>query len=119
VTDRDDPELWRKLDLRVHYRFRRGGPASWRWVSFDRRVGNDARYAVDLRREIDPLGGRPRTSAADCPDVPLRVTADGSYVETEIEYFFSVNGAELRPAGGWFEGRFQDYLGLYDPCDLR
>lgn len=120
VTDYDNPDLWRQLDVRMHYRFRTDGSWAWRWVGLDRRIGNDARYAVDLRRELDPLAGRTRTTAAECPDATLWLTPDGHYVETEAEYYFSVNGSELRaPSGQPFTGRFQDYVGLYGPCAIE
>lgn len=115
TTDWDNPELWQELDVRMHYRFG-AGELGWRWVDFDRRVGNDARYAVPLRK-IDPLPGDTITDAASCPQVPLGKTSDGQYVQTKIELYFTVNGVELRPSpGGVYEGVFQNYAGLYAPC---
>jgi hypothetical protein len=117
VTDRDNPDLWQQLDARVHWRAADTDDAfDWAWVDYDRRVGNDARYAVPLR-SIDPLPGATVVDPADCPAYPLEVTPDGQYVETELELYFSVNGFELRPADGTaWRGRFQDYIGLYSPC---
>jgi hypothetical protein len=119
VTDFDNPDLWRELDVRMHYRYRHDGPWQERYVSFDGRVGNDARYAVDLRRELDPLAGRTRTAPEDCPDADLSLTRDGFYVEAEAEYYFTVEATELRRAdGAAFSGIFRDYVGLYAPCRI-
>ena len=119
VTDFDNPDLWRELDVRMRYRYRHDGPWQERYVNFDARVGNDARYAVDLRRELDPLTGRTRTAPEDCPDAELSLTPDGLYVETEAEYYFTVDATELRPAAGAaFRGQFRDYVGLYAPCAI-
>lgn len=103
LTDRDDPDLWQKLDVQVHWRG--AGEAAWRtgYVPFDRRVGNDARYAFDLR-SIDPF------APYRCPDVPTAPSPDGQYVEAAIELYFTVNAAEVRPApGAAYAVRFQDY----------
>lgn len=116
VTDFDNPDLWRVLDARVYYRGVGESAWSWKWVTFEKRVGNDARYFASLRT-LDPLGGRTRTSKADCPTSKLTVSADGQYVQTEMELYFVVNGMELRPAtGGTYRGTFIDYKGLYAPC---
>jgi hypothetical protein len=116
VTDWDNPELWQELDVRMYYRFGSSGPFAWRWVDFDRRVGNDARYALPLRK-LDPLPGNTITDPSACPELPLTVSTDGSYVSTSVELYFQVNGVELRPsAGGYYPGKFEDYASLYAPC---
>lgn len=116
VTDWDNPSLWEELDVRVHWRSSPEHDFQWDYVDFDRRVGNDARYAVRLR-DIDPLPGATVTDEADCPDFPTTLTPDGHYLEAQTEVYFTVNGHELRPEGwGTFLGRFQDYVGLYEIC---
>jgi hypothetical protein len=103
VTDRDDPNLWQKLDARIVWRAK-GSSAPWREVTapVDRRVGNDARWAVGLRA-IDPF------RAYHCPEIPTTITATG-YVHADIEWYAIVNGAELRPApGAAYAGAFEDY----------
>lgn len=116
VTDFDNPELWKQLDARVYHRPVGTSTWSWSYVTFEKRVGNDARYAASLRK-IDPLGGWTRTTKAECPAAKLTVSPDGQYVQTEVELYFVVNGTELRPAsGGTFRGTFVDYKGLYAPC---
>jgi hypothetical protein len=119
VTDHDNPDLWRELDVRVHYRYGAEGEWQWKYVDFARRVGNDARYEVQLR-QIDPQGGSTIVSAEQCPDVPLIGEASGFYVQTPIELYFTVNGAALRaPSGANFTGTFEDYRGLYAPCAIQ
>ncbi len=103
MTDHDDPDLWQKLD--VSLRWRLAGQNTWqgRVVNFDRRVDNDARYALSWR-ELDPF----RTY--HCPEVRPQPTADGQYAQVALEYYVVVNGYELRPVpGGWYTGSFVDY----------
>lgn len=111
VTDRDDPEVWRKLDATLRYRARNsGGAFTSVYASFDRRVGNDARFTAGLRA-IDPF--RPY----HCPDVPTTVTPDGQYQRAELEYLIVVNGVELRPAANqYFVATFEDYAGVRPGC---
>ncbi|HEX5063769.1 MAG TPA: DUF6209 family protein [Kofleriaceae bacterium] len=104
MTDHDDPDLWQKLDVSVRWHGE-GQPAVWqsRSINFDRRVGNDARYAMSWR-DLDPF--RPY----HCPDVATTTTADGMYVQARLEYIVVVNGYELRPVpGATFSGTFTDY----------
>ncbi|MCA9640341.1 MAG: hypothetical protein H6718_20320 [Polyangiaceae bacterium] len=123
VTDWDNPDLWQQLDARVYYRFTDGGDNATEWsfeyVNFQKRVGNDARYELPLRPH-DVLGGYTRTSADQCPDVPLEVVevaGTPTYVRTHFEFYFTVNGRVLQASGGTpFEGVFEDYYGLYTPC---
>ncbi len=116
VTDRHNPDLWRDLDARIYYRFGAAGAFAWRHVDLDRRVGNNARYAVRLR-DLDPLGGNTITRREDCPAAPLALSADGQYATTEVEYYLQVNGLELRPQDGTaWRGRFVNHRGLFEPC---
>lgn len=72
-------------------------------VAFDRRIGNDARFAFDLR-SIDPF------RAYHCPEVPVVPSADPQYVHADVELYFEVNGAELRGVAGHpFVMTFEDY----------
>jgi hypothetical protein len=103
LTDRDDPELWQKLDVKLVWRG--AGQASWqtRPVSFDRRVDNNARYAMSWR-DLDPF------ATYRCPSVPTSVTPDGMYEQATLEYYVVVNGYELRPQpGATFSGTFVDH----------
>jgi len=117
VTDRDNPDLWRQLDVQVLSR-PVATTQAWRsqYVRLDGRAGNNARYAV-LLRELDPLGENTVTRREDCPAAPLTLSADGMYVSTELDYYLRVNGVEYRPAPGQaFRGRFSQYRGLFAPC---
>lgn len=120
VTDRDNPDLWRQLDVQVFSR-PVGTSRPWRsqYVRLDGRAGNNARYGM-LLRELDPLGENTLTRRADCPAVTLTRSPDGMYVSTELEYYFRVNGVEYRPsASQGFRGRFTQYRGLFDVCLAR
>src|SRR5688572_27127798 len=55
VTDWDNPDFWRQLDVRVHYRFGNSGPFQSEHVgSIDRR-GNNRRYLWSFGFERDPF----------------------------------------------------------------
>jgi hypothetical protein len=106
VTDRDNPSLWQELDVQLRYRFGSTGEFARQYVRFDRRVGNDARYTLDLRG-LDPMPDAPATTA--CPPGLTR-SADRQTVETAVEYYFTVNGTAYRPdGGGVFRGVFANY----------
>jgi hypothetical protein len=119
TTDHDNPNLWRELDVQVHSRVGSTGAFQTRYVSFDGRTGNNARYALDLRT-LDPIDppGTLATKAA-CPTFP--VTYEGApgndYIDADLQFYFTVNGSELRPADGTvFHGKYQNYAGLYAVC---
>ena len=121
VTDFDDPNLWKQLDVEMHSRVGASGAFSTSYVDFSDRDGNNARYAVNLR-PLDLLpgsNGGALTDKSQCPTFPTTVSADGQYLQADFEYYFTVNGAELRPSSGSgnvFHGTFQNYLGLYAVC---
>jgi hypothetical protein len=103
LTDRDDPEMWQKLD--VSMRWRLAGETAWRIqvIDFERRLGNNAQYR-ETWRELDPF--RPY----HCPEVRPTRTPDGMYEQVTLEYYVVVNGGETRPVpGGAFGGVFTDY----------
>ncbi len=108
VTDFDNPSLWRQLDVRVYARLTGARDFTMRHVNFFRRVGNNARYELDLRA-MDPLPDHP--PATTCPAGTLTRSSDGQLVEARLEYYFTVNGVEYRPAGGGvFTGTFANYV---------
>lgn len=116
VTDARPDDVWELLDARVHWsRTDDLAEDGWDWVDVHDFVGNDVRWAFPIR-ELDPLGGDTITDPADCPGAPLRLTPDGMYVEADLWLWFSVNGADLRPAEGAWRGLFRDYAGLYAIC---
>jgi hypothetical protein len=89
------------------------------YVDFAEYAGDDARYAIDLRA-LDPLGGingAALTEASQCPAVPATITADGQYVQVDLQLFFTVNGVALQPGGGGpFDVLYENYAGLYAVC---
>jgi len=117
VTDYDNADLWKQVDAQVHLRFAGQTAFTARYVDFFQRVGNDARYELRLRT-IDPFYAKPSVVPADqCPDAELSVTPDGNYVTTDVEYYFTVDGVELRPAPGQtYVGHFEDYVAPYSAC---
>jgi hypothetical protein len=119
VTDFDNPDLWQQLDVESHTRFDPTQPFSMAYVNFAERVGNNARYALNLR-PLDPLAGEnggALTSKSQCPALPVTLTSDGQYVQADMELYFTVNGVALQPSGGGtFHVLFQNYAGLYAVC---
>ncbi len=119
VTDFDNADLWKQLDVQVHSRVGSSGAFQTAYVGFDRRAGNNARYATDLGA-LDPISGASSPAKkSDCPAFALSAPAanGGQYVEVTVELYFTVNGVELRPAtGDTFKVRYQNYQGLYAIC---
>lgn len=111
VTDRDDANVWQKLDATLRYRVRgTSDPLTSVYALFDRRLGNDARFAVSLR-PLDPF--RPY----QCPTVATTPAPDPRYVQAQLEYIIVVNGVELRPAPGeFFVATFEDNVGTRPGC---
>lgn len=108
VTDFDNADLWRRLDVKVYFRYRANAPFAWRYVPFERRVGNNARFQIDLRG-LDPMSDSPVPITA-CPDADLTAEPDGATVRATMEYYVTVNGVALRPAaGGAFRGEYINY----------
>ena len=120
VTNWDNPDRWRQLDVQVHSRVGNTGPFAMHHVDFDRRLGNNARYAADLRA-LDPIPGLfTIQDASDCPAFDLSVPSgsNDAYVEAVVELYVTVNGVEVRPSGpgSVFRVRYTNYKGLYAPC---
>jgi hypothetical protein len=102
VTDHDNPNVWQDLDTELHWRVG-NGPWNVTPVSFDRRTGNNARYAFSWR-QVDPF------RAYHCPEATPTPTPDGQYVQLTVGYYVVVNGYEMRPEpGAWFSATFSDY----------
>jgi hypothetical protein len=102
VTDWDNPDVWRQLDVAIYHRF---GDGTWSrsYVDLERRVGNNARYILDLGG-LDPF--RP----GHCPDVPtaLAYGLGAQYLEAQLEFYLAVNGVRYPDRGG-FHGTFEDH----------
>ncbi len=113
TTDRHNPDLWRDLDVQVHYRY--AGQTDWKkdHVNNDGRSGNNAHYALDLRR-YDPWSSQGVSTGRPNPSIPVseEKNAEGRVVahRAKLEFFFTVNGSELRaPSGKPFEGTYENY----------
>jgi hypothetical protein len=116
VTDFDNADLWKQLDVQAHARWAGQSSFTTSYVSFFRRNGNDARYALSLR-ELDPFHGYTIADPGNCPEGSLEKSPDGSYVRTHVELYFTVNGKELRPAPGkTYRVDFEDYAAPYAIC---
>jgi hypothetical protein len=119
VTDFANPNLWQQLDVEIHSRVGSTGDFTTAYVNFDSYDGNNARYAVDLST-LDPLPGGPGGSTSTvCPPIPVSYLSQGgeSFIQADLEFYFTVNGTELRPANGTvFHGNYQNYAGLYPVC---
>lgn len=104
VTDWDNPDQWRQLDVQAHYRFAPDAPWQTTWVNALDHLGNNARYALGLG-QLDPF------APYQCPaPMPTEIVSQpgGDLERARMDLYFTVNGAELRPAAGnawqvWFE----------------
>jgi hypothetical protein len=102
ATDTQDPNLWQDFDVELQLQVTN---TTWTSipVSFDRFVGNNARYKISWR-DLDPFRDY------NCPETTVTPTSDGMYVQTQLGYYITVNGSELRPEpGATYEGTFIDY----------
>jgi hypothetical protein len=109
VTDFNNPNLWRALDVKVHFRYRGQTEFSTRHVRFSRYDGNNARYELDLW-QFDVLPDRTLTT---CPPAALTRSANGQTADAGFEYYFTVNGVAYRPQGGGvFTGSFVNWSTL-------
>ena len=114
VTDWNNPDAWKKLDARIYTRIGGSGSFSWKPVSIAGFSGNNVSYAVDLR-PLQPFSGNTITNKTDCPKFPYVVK--DALVEADVQFYFQVNGVELRPADGTvYHGAFQSYSGLLAIC---
>ncbi len=106
VTNHDGSP-WRELGVKLHVRRAGFGPYAESWADFDARVGDNARFAGSLRA-YNPFTGAAPSSRSGCPrDAQIgRDPATGN-PQHEVEYYFSVNGYEVRPKlGESFRGVF-------------
>lgn len=112
VTDFANPDLWKQLDARIYYRWGDGGAFTHEYVSLEGRTGNNARYSVELRG-FDPF----RLYQTGCPEAPLAASADGQYVQAELQFYFEVNGKRLSPTPiTTYSGHFEDYASQWAHC---
>lgn len=115
VTDRENPDLWRDLDVQMFSRIGSTGPFQKTYVNFQKRMGNNARYAVETRT-MDPFAMQNTpTQRSECPKFPFVRTggAGPAYVEATVEFYFRIGGVDLRPnssdPASVYRGRFVEY----------
>ena len=109
MTDQKVGDLWQKLDVEVHARVAGTTAFGTHYVGFEKYVGNNARYDLDLRT-LDPL-----TGTWGCPS---SLTVTNGDAEVVIELYVTVNGMDLRPCGSdsVYRVRYQNYASLYAGC---
>jgi hypothetical protein len=98
VTDQENSDFWRLLDVQVHLRI--GEKDKTEYVKQVDRVGSNRRYAWELSPINDPFIATP--ALVDVPK-PYRIkSVSGTYamVESEAYYYFTVNGHELKNSQG-------------------
>lgn len=97
VTDWDNPDFWKQLDVQVHYRF---GDGAWTHAyvnSIDRR-GNNRRYAWTIDWGLDPFA---QSSSVAGIAVPFKITSETdtwARVEADLQVYFTVDGRVLNTA---------------------
>lgn len=98
ITDWDNPEFWKQLDVQVHYRFGTTAPFEHAYVDSNGRRGNNRRYAFPLTYGLDPLTNVPTLAQMRAPFRILSEQNGYALVEADLQLQFSVNGRALRPA---------------------
>jgi hypothetical protein len=98
VTDWDNPEFWKQLDVQVFYRFGREGEFQHAYVNSIDRRGNNRRYAWAVDWNLDPLGQSQSLAAIKAPLEILSETETAAAVRANLEFYFVINGRSLRPA---------------------
>jgi hypothetical protein len=94
VTDTDNPDYWKLLDVQVHYRY--AGTADWKTAyvpSIDRR-GHNRRYAWSLGQDLDATAGYSIAGLKGAITVEGE-TATSVSVYSDLEFYFTVNGHAL------------------------
>lgn len=98
VTDHDNANLWRDLDVQVH--FHDGETWQSEYVSFVDRQGNNARYGTEFARNADPFYPLPNFSNIKLPKRILSTRNNMAAVEATMDFYFTVNGSELKNSQG-------------------
>ena len=107
ITDTDNPDYWKLLDVEVHYRF---GDGAWQMQyvpSIDRR-GNNRRYAWSIDYALDPMAYAASLVAIGAPLAILSESDGWDLVAKNLELYFTVNGDKLlTPMGHDFTIRYE------------
>ncbi len=94
VTDWENPEFWRQLDVQVHYRFGDGAYQHAYVSSIDRR-GNNRRYAWSVSFGFDPFSHSTSLASIQAPLTILSETETSAFVQADLDFYFTVNGRVL------------------------
>ncbi len=108
VTDWDNPEFWKQLDVQVHYRFG-DGEFQHRYVSSIDRRYNNRRYAWAIDYNLDPLGHSTSLASIQAPLRIISETDTYASVEADLDFYFTVNGRVLDNASKPFLVRYSGY----------
>ncbi|MBX3157726.1 MAG: hypothetical protein KF773_17285 [Deltaproteobacteria bacterium] len=107
VTDVDNPDFWRLLDVQVHYRLA-GGAWQTDYVASNGRRYNNRRYQWSLDFALDPIANAHSLVGVGAP---LEILSEGNgwaRVARELEVYFTVNGRVLNsPANRAFVVRYE------------
>lgn len=111
VTDWDNPDFWKQLDVRVHYRYGSTGELQWKHVSSIDRRGNNRRYALPLDYSLDPTVYQPSLATMKAPFEILSESPGWVRVAADLELYFTVNGRTLNaPSNRPFTIRYVNTL---------
>lgn len=110
VTDWDNPDFWKQLDVQVHWRFGTGA-YQHAYVPSNGRRYNNRRYQWSLDWSLDPFVW---ASTVPAVQVPIAITGEGDDwvgVTADMEVYFTVNGRVLNaPANKPFVVRYYQTL---------
>lgn len=98
ITDWDNPDFWKQLDVQVHYRFGDTGPEHTAYVNSIDRRGHNRRYAWALDTSLDPTGHAPSLPEIQVPFTVQAVANGYATVQADMHFWFTVNGRVLNSA---------------------
>jgi hypothetical protein len=111
VTDWDNPDFWKQLDVQVHYRFGDTGAEHTAYVNSIDRRGNNRRYAWALDYALDPTVHAPSLPEIQMPFTVLAADSGYATVQADMQFWFTVNGRVLESASGHpFTIRYTGYV---------
>jgi hypothetical protein len=111
ITDWDNPDFWKQLDVQVHYRHGTTGAFQSAYVSSIDRRYNNRRYAWSLDRSLDPTLQVASAAAVKAPFEILSETDDWAQIAANLQFYFTVNGRALKsPSGEPFVVRYLGHV---------
>ena len=110
VTDGDNPDFWKQLDVEVHWQFG-SGPEQHAYVNSIDRRGNNRRYAWALDYSLDPTVYTPSLAEVKVPVTVVSTSQGYAQVQADMHFWFTVNGRVLNsPSNHPFTIRYEGYL---------